>query len=244
MSKPTFILSFLLLSCSATMAPTPPAEHHPLRLSAIADGVWIHTSWGEYQGTPVPSNGLIVRDGAELVLVDTAWGTEPETEALLQTIEEQIGLPVREAVITHWHDDRLGGGAALARHGIPFRAHPLTRRIAVEKGLPVPEAIDELGPAGSAVVSGGVEIFYPGPGHSPDNLVVWVPAAKVLFGGCAVRAAQTSSKGNLSDADVEEWPRSIRRVLDRYPDAAVVVPGHGPHGGFSLLEHTLEVVGR
>lgn len=236
------LLAFFLLSCAAAAPPAASPAAEAVRLTAIADGVWIHTTWGDYQGTAVPSNGLIVRDGSELVLVDTAWGAELETEALLAAIEKEIGLPVREAIITHWHDDRLGGGNALARRGIPFRAHRLTRRIAIEKGLPVPEALEEVAEPGSAATAGGVEIFYPGPGHALDNLVVWVPARKVLFGGCAVRAAATSSKGNLSDANVEEWPRSIRRVIDRYPEAEIVVPGHGAHGPNTLLQHTLKVV--
>ena len=36
-----------------------------------------------------PSNGLIVRDGDELLLIDTAWGAK-NTAALLAEIEKQI----------------------------------------------------------------------------------------------------------------------------------------------------------
>ena len=44
-----------------------------------------------------PSNGLIVRDGDELLLIDTKRGCE-NTAALLAEIEKQIGLPVTRAV--------------------------------------------------------------------------------------------------------------------------------------------------
>jgi glyoxylase-like metal-dependent hydrolase (beta-lactamase superfamily II) len=43
----------------------------------------------------------------------------------------------------------------------------------------------------------------------------------------------------VADADVAEWPASIRRVLERYPQAEVVVPGHGEVGGVELLRHTI-----
>jgi metallo-beta-lactamase class B len=43
----------------------------------------------------------------------------------------------------------------------------------------------------------------------------------------------------VSDADVKQYPASIRRVLERYPKAELVVPGHGDVGGRELLEHTL-----
>jgi glyoxylase-like metal-dependent hydrolase (beta-lactamase superfamily II) len=72
--------------------------------------------------------------------------------------------------------------------------------------------------------------------------VVWVPEAKVLFGGCAVREAATSSAGNTADADMASWPEAIRRVRARYPEAEVVVPGHGEPGDAELLDHTIELL--
>ncbi len=29
-----------------------------------------------------------------------------------------------------------------------------------------------------------LEVFYPGEGHSKDNITIWIPEYKVLFGGC------------------------------------------------------------
>jgi hypothetical protein len=68
-------------------------------------------------------------------------------------------------------------------------------------------------------------------------------AAGLLFGGCAVRPAGTSSLGNVADADLESWPRAIERVKTRYGGATiVVVPGHGPPAGPELLDHTLSLL--
>ena len=66
-------------------------------------------------------------------------------------------------------------------------------------------------------------MFYPGPAHSRDNVVVWLPESRVLFGTCAVRAAAANALGNVVDADVKEWPASIRRVLERYGAAEVAL---------------------
>ena len=63
------------------------------RLYQIADGVWSHIATQSFDGAVYPSNGLIVRDGDELLLIDTAWGAK-NTAALLAEIEKQIGLPV------------------------------------------------------------------------------------------------------------------------------------------------------
>ena len=44
-----------------------------VRLYQIADGVWSHIATQSLMAGH-PSNGLIVRDGDELLLIDTAWG--------------------------------------------------------------------------------------------------------------------------------------------------------------------------
>ncbi|MCA9711341.1 MAG: polysaccharide deacetylase family protein, partial [Myxococcales bacterium] len=87
-----------------------------------------------------------------------------------------------------------------------------------------------------------LEVLYPGPGHSPENLVVWLPAHRVLFGGCLVRPWESRSLGNQADAEPRAWGPSIRAVRERYGSAATVVPSHGAPGGPALLDHTLALV--
>jgi glyoxylase-like metal-dependent hydrolase (beta-lactamase superfamily II) len=211
-----------------------------LTVTEIADGVWVHTSWHTFpSGVRFPGNGLLVRDGAELVLVDTGWGIEA-TEELLDWIETTLALPVRQAIITHFHEDSLGGAAALAERGIPFAGHPLTRALAAGRGVPLPQPLPLLN-AGDAVVIGELEVYYPGPAHSLDNLFVWVPRAAVLFGTCAIRTPGIAGRGNVADADVEHWPEAVRRAMKRYPQVRIVVPGHGEPGDASLLAYTIEL---
>lgn len=207
----------------------PSAENIPpgeVRLRKISDGLWVHVATQEFNGVVYPSNGLIVRDGDGLLLIDTAWGAK-NTAALLVAIEIEIGLPVRRALSTHFHDDRVAGVDTLRAAGVETLATPLTRHLAEAEGNVI-----ELGP---------VEVLYPGAGHAPDNVVVYVPQAGVLFGGCAVYEALRTGPGNLSDADVAAWSASIRRVKAKYPDARVVIPGHGVPGGLDLLGHTISV---
>lgn len=215
-----------------------------LQVSELRPGVWLHVSWQTFpDGTRVPSNGLIVRDGDHLLLVDTAWG-EALTARLLDWIDANLRLPVTRAVVTHSHHDRIGGSAALLSRGIRISTHPLTRQLASEQGLPIPEALAELAEAGSTARVGPAELFYPGPGHTRDNLMVWLPESRVLFGGCAVRAASAKGLGNVAHADTAAWPSSIQRALERYGSAEVVVPGHGDAGGPELLRHTLSLFER
>jgi metallo-beta-lactamase class B VIM len=212
-----------------------------LQVSELRPGVWMHTSWQKLDdGKRFPSNGLVVREGDHLVLVDTAWG-EPPTEDLLRWIDRTLKLPVKAAVVTHFHGDRLGGAAALQRRRIAFHGHPLTAELAATLKLPPPKTLGGLTKAGSVDHVESAEVFYPGPAHTRDNVVVWLPRSRVLAGGCAVRASGTTALGNVADAYVKEWAASIGRVLERYGEAEVVIPGHGEPGGRELLEHTIEL---
>ena len=91
------------------------------------------------------------------------------------------------------------------------------------------------------VIGGGIhyEVLYPGPGHTRDNIVVYYPDAKVLFGGCLIRPGGSDNLGNTADADVVHWAEAVRNVAAAFPDAEIVIPSHGPMGGRELLDHTI-----
>ncbi|MEM7048026.1 MAG: subclass B1 metallo-beta-lactamase [Acidobacteriota bacterium] len=207
-----------------------------LRIEELAPGVWRHISYQELEGIgPFPSNGLIVRSERGVILIDTAWGL-PATVELLDRVTERFGR-IELVVVTHFHDDRLGGIAEVHDRGIPTLSLRSTARLAVAGGWPRPlhrvfrrASLNGWGVAG--------EIFYPGPGHTPDNAVVWLAEARVLFGGCLVRRAGAKGLGNLEDAVPEGWAATIARLERRYPQARIVVPGHGPPGDFELLPAT------
>ncbi len=136
-----------------------------LEVTAIAPGIWLHTTWRALEGgRRFPSNGLVVRNGREAVLVDTAWGTEP-TERLLEWIDGALGLQVTAAVATHFHDDRLGGAPALARRGISVSVSEATQRLARNEDRPYLAALGQLAP-GQALAFGPLELFFPGPAHT------------------------------------------------------------------------------
>ena len=215
-----------------------------VQLTRLSDDVWLHTSEYAYPGgASYGSNGLVVREGDALTLIDTAWG-ELKTDQLLAAIKEQIALPVTRALVTHYHGDRAGGIDLLEARGVQVYAHPLTQRLTQEHGLPVPDRVFEgINEIGSVVSFGRLQVVYPGPAHAMDNLLVWLPAEKILFGGCAVRALSATSAGNTRHGDIEAWLLVLEMVAKTYGNASVVVPGHGDTGGIELIRHTVQLVG-
>lgn len=239
------IVAMCLASASHAVAPTVPVQVTPdLEVLPLAEGVWVHRSWRVLEGgARVPSNGLIVREGDGLVLVDTAWG-DTLTGALLAWADTSMAWPVRLAIGTHFHDDRVGGCATLARRGIPLFVSPDTHRRLSLADAAHATPIARLHRPGDAARVGGLEVFAMGPAHAPDNVAVWLPRARVLFGGCAVRPAGSASRGNVADADTLQWSAAILRLQLRYPRALRVVPGHGEPGGVELLAHTRRLLPR
>ncbi len=219
-----------------------PAEHAPdeVTLRPLAARVWVHITWNT-----VPKFGLVASNGVLAcgpgggLLVDTAWN-DAQTARLLDLAAAR-GCAVHALVVTHFHDDRMGGIGEVLRRGIPTYASPETvKRAHRADWSPKPVG----GPDGVEAAGVQAEVFFPGAGHAPDNLVVWLPASRVLFGGCMIRAAAADALGNLSDADVAAWPASVERVKERYGQATHVVPGHGAAGGSDLLDHTIELARR
>ena len=211
-----------------------------LTIEKVTQNVWLHISQRKLNdGRVFPANGLLIRDGDELIMVDTARGENLTTE-LIEWIKSEIDLPIHTAIVSHFHDDSMSGTSILQEHGVRVLGNPLTLTLAQKPNTALPEALREL-ESGNTITLGNIEIFYPGAGHSRDNLFVWVPEAKLLFGGCSVRSPDFPGLGNTRDADIQNWPIAIKHVQQKYPDAKIVVPGHGAVADEALLAYTLEL---
>lgn len=215
------------------------AETPPLGFRELADGVWLHTSWRRTDQGWVPSNGLAVIGPEEVLLIDTAW-TPAQTVALLQRLAEAAPNRPVNLVVTHAHDDRLAGLAAVHARGGWSLARDETVNDAAGIGT-----IQRSWSGESTTITGGgrtVELFYPGPAHTSDNTVAFLPDSAVLFGGDMIRAAEQANLEAAPNSDICRWPQSVEAVIARYGKAAkIVVPGQGEPGDAALLSHTYEL---
>jgi glyoxylase-like metal-dependent hydrolase (beta-lactamase superfamily II) len=113
---------------SASSAPTFRIEKlgAGLQMLQVTEDVWIHVSedktarWGN-----VSANGLLIRGGSESALVDTGWKVE-QTQRIAAFAATTLHAPIRKVIITHSHQDRMGGISALAGQGVLVYAHELT----------------------------------------------------------------------------------------------------------------------
>lgn len=214
-----------------------------ISLKRLSDRTYMYTAIAEINGFgTVPCNGLVILDGAEALLVDTPMD-DAQTETLVNWVSDSLHAEVTKFIPTHWHGDCIGGLGYLQSNGVESYANSMTIDITRDKGLPVPDHgfSDTLN---LKLGDTDIEAYYPGGGHSYDNIVVWIPEDKILFGGCLVKDMTAKGLGNTADADMKDWPRTVDKVSEKYRGAVIIVPGHGPEGGTELLEHTLELLKR
>lgn len=240
-----FLIALPLASC-ANVQPTAPAyaEAAPsvseVRFSQLSDTVWMHASFENISGFGlVRSNGLIVIDDENSMLVDTAWNDD-QTKQIVEYAKSVLKRPVKMAVLTHAHSDKMGGVGALNAIGVKTYALDVSNRIAPSKGL-TPATNDLVLKEGEATTLGPIEIFYPGAGHTVDNIVVNIPTAGILFGGCLIRPGDTDNLGNTADGDVAHWGKAVADTGAQFPISNIVVPSHGMPEGRELLAKTVQL---
>ncbi len=231
---------------------------HDLLIRAVAPKTFVVV-----HERPFAANSMLAElaDGT-LMLAGSPY-TPEANRRLLAWLRTRYGERKLLAVATHFHVDASGGipawseagarvigsdltASALKKHGqmmwksmtgflseTPHRAIPF-------RDLVIPPPPETFPAAQGLVLEHGerVELRYPGPGHTTDNIVVWLPARRVLFGGCLV--VGMPRLGYLGDANLAQWPATMRALLPLQPD--VVIPGHGDRTDPGLLEHTLRLV--
>jgi len=203
----------------------------------LTPNVWIFTTTKILDGDAgyYPANGAIVVQESEALIIDAGW-LPNQAAIVLDTWKSTERPPITRALATHFHGDRTLGISLLKERGIPVFGNPLTIGLAVDNGLPSPEPLHDV--EKHPVQMGSVEVFYPGAGHTIDNIVVSIPGDGVLFGGCLVKSVTSNGLGNVADSDIPAWPATIRTLVSRYGTPRHVIPGHGTIGG-DPLGHTL-----
>src|SRR2546421_2003909 len=218
----------------------------------------------QYDPGFAPANILAVRmpDGT-LVLCSSPYDTVA-TRAMVRGLRQRFRPSRIVAINVHFHPDGTGGNQGYALEGVETYGSELTAAELARRGPAVWQETARVAPPrararleatprisatktfraedGLRLTFGGesVQVLYPGAGHSPDNVVVYFPSRRLLYGGDLIRAAR-AGVGFRGDANLAQWPAAVRSLAALSFEK--VVPGHGKAGGRELLEHTLRVVG-
>ncbi|WP_153914424.1 subclass B1 metallo-beta-lactamase [Shewanella sp. TC10] len=207
-----------------------------LRITPLSDTLYVHESFMQTkQFGFVGSNGLILIDANKAYLIDTPW-SEADTEKLVEWIRQQ-GFSLEASVSTHSHDDRTAGIDYLNSIGVATYASEHTNKLLKQAGKATASHSFKEGQFN--LIEDKIEVHFVGAGHTVDNLVVWFPQTKLLYGGCLVKSLGSKSLGYYGEADLTAWPKSISNLQTQFSQSVQVLPGHGKIGDQQLLSHTI-----
>ena len=193
---------------------------------------------GMFTVGPVQENCFLVAadNGTTAVMVDPG----EEAPRLLAGIQA-AGVTLEAILLTHTHFDHIGAVGPVARAtGAPVYCPQLEQHVLANVMDYVP--YEGFGPFESydadVLVSGGEHLTLAGldidvlftPGHSPGHVTYVAKEqdaelAPALFSG-DVLFKSSVGRTDLPGGDETTLLASIAMLLDRYPDACLVHPGH------------------
>lgn len=234
----TFFYSLIVLNGCDQNTKSISYKSNSLTIKTLTPNVLVHTSWLDIPNYGrFPCNGMIYLNENEAIVFDTPT-TDEVSKELIDWLKKDLNIETKGVVVTHFHDDCLGGLREFHRQKIPSYANQLTIDFAQKDSLEIPNH----GFSKSLELTLGthkvINTFF-GEGHTKDNIVSHIPDEQVIFGGCMIKELGAGN-GNLDDANIQEWSNTVQKVKEAYPDLQYVIPGHGAVGGIELLDYTIE----
>ena len=239
----------LLSAGAAAAAPAPSVQPQK-----VADDVWFvqgEAALGSVANRNFISNaGFVITDDG--VVVIDALGSAPLAQELIESIRRLTTQPIRYVIVTHYHADHIYGlqafkaaGAAILaqRDGREYlNSDTAQRRLEASRQQLAPWIDESTRPVGAdrwldaeetrlQVGSFEFVIRHVGPAHTPEDLVVFVPKAGVLFAGDLVFRGRIPFVGQ---ADSQNWIASLARLIALRP--RLMVPGHGPASDMPMAD--------
>lgn len=238
----TYLFLALLFTCTITSPVfAQKKQAGGLTISKLTGDYYVYTTYGTLDdGSRYPSNSLYVVTQKGVVMIDVPWDTT-QTLPLLDSIEQRHHKKVIASISTHFHKDRTAGLDILKSRGVKTYASAGTIKLCKERNEQLPEysmLSDTTFHLGDHIL----QTYYPGKGHTSDNIVIWFPDAKVLYGGCFIKSMESPDLGNLGDANTKEWAGSIKNLKGKFKNINYVIPGHGNWNNKQAIDHTLTLV--
>ncbi len=257
MSKTVIIIASLLASFGLVIAAQqPPVQTAELakrglgpsdfpRMVRLADNVYAYEE--VHVGGEITTNNLIVvtRDG---VLVVDGQGTAEKTARLVAEIGKLTPQPIRYVVVASEHGDHTGGNQSFPKTAtfIASAASQAALQRAAERpargGGPSQVVVPTDAVTGTRVLNLGgteIQILMLGRSHTGGDLVVYLPATKVLFMSETYLHRMFPS---LASGYPTEWIAAIRKA--QALDVNAYVPGHGFVDSPAVLKAELDTFRR
>ncbi len=216
------------------------SNDYVLKITQVTSDAYIYTTYKSYNNKPMAANGLYLVSDSGVVMFDTPWNSF-QYQPLLDSIKLKHDKEVVMCISTHAHEDRTGGLDYYKGLGIKTYTTTKTDSISEKYGDPRAEFLI-ANDSSFSLGQYSFKTYYPGHGHAPDNIVIWIEELKVLYGGCAIKSTESYNLGYVGDADLKSWKGAIERLLIKYKDAEYIITGHQDWKNKNSLNHTLRLL--
>ena len=139
---------------------------------------------------------------------------------------------------THWHSDKTAGLEYYRQQGIKTYTTVLTDELSKKNDKKRAEFLM----AKDTVFNVGqysFEIYYPGQGHTEDNIVIWFKKEKILYGGCLIKGADAEDLGFLGDGNVKEYAATLKNVQQKFRNPKFIIVAHSDWKNINSLKHSI-----
>lgn len=210
-----------------------------LNIEQLTGDFYIYTTYNTYEGSRLPANGMYLVTNEGVILFDTPWDTT-QFQPLLDSIKFKHNKNVTFCIATHWHGDRTEGLEYYKQQGIKTFTTQLTDDWSKKNKGKRAEFImtkDTVFTFGNYAF----ETYYPGEGHTADNIIVWFSKEKILYGGCLIKGADAKNLGYLGDANVNEYETTLLSVQNKCPDPKFIIVSHSDWKSLYALKHSIQL---
>lgn len=210
-----------------------------LKITPLTGDFYIYTTYNTYENSKVPANGMYLVTKAGVVLFDTPWDTT-QFQPLLDSIEKRHQQKVTLCFATHWHSDKTAGLTYYRNKGIRTYTTVRTDELSKKNDKPRAEFLmskDTVFKAGQYTF----ETYYPGEGHTTDNIVIWFKKEKILYGGCLIKGVDDENLGYLGDANTKTYASTLMNVKEKCWDPKFIIIAHNDWRDTGSLDHSIEM---
>jgi metallo-beta-lactamase class B len=214
-------------------------EKAKLKISHLTGDFYIYTTYSSYEGNQVPANGMFLVTNSGVVLFDTPWDST-QFQPLLDSIKIKHHKKVVLCIAGHWHSDRTAGLEYYKQQGIKTYTTVLTDELSKKNDKKRAEfliAKDTVFKVGQY----SFETYYPGQGHTLDNIVIWFKNEKILYAGCLIKGVDDETLGFLGDANVMEYASTLKNVQQKCPEPKYIIISHSNWNNLNSLKHSISM---
>lgn len=211
-----------------------------LEITHLSRNFYVYKTYSLYQNNYISANAMYLITDKGAILFDTPWD-KSQYKALMDSIEKKHHKKAIMVIATHSHEDRAGGFGFFNKINIPTYSTELTDQI-LKKDHKPRAARTIKNNTTFAIGRYKFQTCYAGPGHTKDNIVIWFPKERILYGGCLIKSTEAKELGYTGEANLREWPKTLNKLKQRYPSPSYIITGHDNWRDIKSIDHTLKLL--